>query len=77
MKAQTIDQKIRHIKDAIINGVAIVLGNYYSVNSQTISNRNVIPVKIKKDNVLCFDLDKGGEWRQFKFERILGDVYDV
>lgn len=77
METQTIEQKIRYIKNAIAGGVAIVLGNYYSVNSQTIVNRNVVPVKIKKDNVLCLDLDKGGEWRQFKFERILGNVCDV
>lgn len=77
MKTQTIEEKIKVIKQAIRDGVAIVLGNYYSVNSQTIGDRNVIPLKIKGDNVLCFDLDKDGEWRQFKFKRILGNVYDM
>lgn len=77
MKTQTIEEKIKVIKQAMKYGVAIVLGNYYSVNSQTIGDRNVIPLKIKGDNVLCFDLDKNGEWRQFKLERILGNVYDM
>ena len=77
MKTQTIEEKIKIIKQAMRYGVAIVLGDYYSVNSQTISNRSVVPLKIKGDNVLCFDLDKNGEWRQFKFGRIQGEVYEM
>jgi hypothetical protein len=61
MKTQTIEEKIKVIKQAIRDGVAIVFGNYYSVKSQTIGDCNVIPLKIKGDNVLCFDLDKDGE----------------
>lgn len=77
MKTLTIEEKIKVIKQAMRYGVAIVLGDYYSVSSQTISNRSVVPLKIKGDNVLCFDLDKDGEWRQFKFERIHGEVYEM
>jgi predicted DNA-binding transcriptional regulator YafY len=74
MKKQTIGEKVRIIREAIDDGVAIILGSYHSVKSKNVSDRNVVPLKIKGDCVLCFDLDRNGEWRQFKFERIQGNV---
>ena len=74
MKKQTIKEKIRIIKTAIEDGVAIILGSYYSVKSQTVGDRNVLPLKIKGDSVLCFDLDKSGGWQTFRFDRIQGNA---
>lgn len=75
MSMQTFKDKVSFIREAIKDGVAIVLEEYYSVKSRNASDRHVIPLKIKGDCVLCFDLDKNGDWRQFKFERIKGVKY--
>ena len=75
MKTQTFEEKIMRIKMAVRYGVAIVLEDYYSENSQTIGSRKVLPLKIKGDCVLCLDLDKGSAWGQYKFERIQGNIY--
>ena len=77
MRTQTTQQKINVINIAIHDRVAIVLEDYYSQNSNTRSDRTVLPLKIKGDCVLCLDIDKNGEWRQFKFDRINGNVYEA
>lgn len=77
MKNQTIEEKIKLIEQAIYDGVAVLISNYHSVKSKTNKDRRVYPVKIKGDNVLCADMDLGGEWRQFKFDRMQGNIYMI
>ena len=75
MKNQTIEQKIRVIRQAMYDEVAVLIGSYNSKKSNTCRDRKVYPVKIKGDNVLCADIEAGGAWRTLKFEWMLGNVY--
>lgn len=75
MRNQTIEQKIKVIKQAIYDGVAVFVERYNSKKSNTCRDRKVYPVKIKGDNLLCADIEAGGAWRTLKLEWISGNVY--
>ena len=76
MRIQTIEQKIKLIKEAVYEHAAVVLCTYFSAKSRTVQDRKVIPVKIKGECVLCIDIDKD-DWRMFRFDQINGNVYWV
>ena len=75
MSMQTFKDKVSFIREAIEDGVDIVLEEYYSVKSRNTSDRHIIPLKLKEIAYCASTWTKNGDWRQFKFERIKGVKY--
>lgn len=71
LSKQSGDNVLNKLISAINNKKQVLLINYHSGNSQTISNRLVEPFKISDslNLIWCYDIEKQGN-RQFKISRI-------
>ena len=61
------------IQKAINSCQAIIIHEYQSSSrgsSMKCRDRHILPIKIKGDMVLCFDISLDGAWRCFKFDKI-------